>query len=128
MQFGSETVLADVRAAAAHGEVAQGRMAGIEMAMQHQIAGRKDRARLDPKRVRSPPSRQTIAKPVPWVTKRMRRDHGGETGPAPRRQIPKRGNLGRAGKAEAHDLHALASHWIIVERKLVDVGNYIGLP
>ena len=47
MQLGAETVLAVLRAAAAHGKMAHRTVPRVEMTVIHQIAGRVDRPRLD---------------------------------------------------------------------------------
>src|SRR5687768_12298725 len=47
---------------------------------------------------------------------------------APRGKLLNVTTIGRAREAEAHDLHALALHRIIVQRKRIDVGNQIAFP
>jgi hypothetical protein len=51
-----------------------------------------------------------------------------ERAAAPRRKFLDVAAVGRPGKPEPHNLHPVALHWIVVERKHVHVGHEVAFP
>ena len=129
MQLGPIAILAVLGAPPTHGEVAHRRVAGIEMAVIHQIAGRIDRSRLDLEPLSlfafAPHHRESLA---------LRHRHDGartvtvERAAASRRKLLNVTPVGSAGEAEAHDLHPLAFHRIVIENESIDVRHQITFP
>src|SRR5882672_6877152 len=104
-------------------------MAGIEMAVVHQIAGGIDRAGFDLE------ARPFLAF-APDHGKSFALSHTNDRAGA----VAVKGTaasggkflhvttIGRAGESEAHDLHALALHRIVVERESIHIRHQITFP
>src|SRR5262245_3535141 len=129
VQLGPKAVLAVFRAAPAHGEVAQSAMTGIEMAVVHEIAGRVDRARFNFEARALLPFAPHHGKTLAFGDADDRaRTMAMKLAAAASGKFLNMAAVGRARQTEAHDLHALAFHLVVVEREFIHVWHQIALP
>src|SRR5438128_1973846 len=129
VQLCSIAVLAVLRAPAAHRKVAQCLVSRVEMTVVHKITGRINGPGLDletcpffafaPDHGEALPLRHANNRAWPVAVERA---------PAARRKLLDVTAIGRSRKTEAHDLHALALHRIIIESERIDVRDQITFP
>src|SRR4026208_2064832 len=121
--------MAVLGAVAAHGKMAHGAVACVEMAVPHEVVRRIDRADLELVALAL-----LAVFPEHHVAFALSDDdHRPRTvavkgAAATRRKLPNMTTVGRVREREAHVSHAFALHGKIVERELIHVGNQIGFP
>src|SRR5437867_1128298 len=129
VQFRPEAILAVFGTSTAHGEVAQGCVYGVKVAVVHQIAGRINRAGLDFEArallAFAPDHGETFALSHAYDRARA---VPMKSAPAPRRKFLDVTTVGRAREAEAHNLDAFALHRVIVEGEFIHIRHQITLP